>query len=153
MILGKSHKVLDVLIDYYCPYRDNGIKIFFPQENTIIGRILEYRFQGKDAKHITARLFIQQKVIVGICFLLFQGFYAFSYPVSGGKGNTVTIVSPSKSFADMAPKEPKFMDIMTKAMGEDKAEEFMTKWGGTFKAGQNQLLKYRSKLSDYGDKK
>lgn len=83
----------------------------------------------------------------------FPGYYAFSSVVSGGNGNSVTIVSPRKSFADMAPKEPAFMDIMKKAMGEEEAESFMTDWGGTFKAGQNQLLKYRPKLSDYGDKK
>jgi hypothetical protein len=82
----------------------------------------------------------------------FPGFYAFSSAVSGGKGNVITIVSPRKNFADMAPKEPKFMDIMNKAMGEDEAKAFMDEWGSTFMAGQNQLLKYRPKLSDYGDK-
>lgn len=83
----------------------------------------------------------------------FPGFYAFNSAVSGGHGNSVTIVSPRKSFADMAPKEPAFMDIMSKSMGEEKAQEFMNKWGTTFKPGQNQLLKYRPKLSDYGDSK
>lgn len=83
----------------------------------------------------------------------FPGHYLFSYPVSGGKGNTVTIVSPSKNFADMAPKEPKFMDIMKKAMGDEEAESFMDSWGETFHPGQNQLLRHRAKLSDYGDDK
>jgi len=82
----------------------------------------------------------------------FPGFYAFNSAVSGGHGNSVTIVSPRKSFADMAPKEPAFMDIMKKAMGEEEAQAFMDGWGKTFKSGQNQLLKYRPKLSDYGDK-
>lgn len=82
----------------------------------------------------------------------FPNYYAFSSAVSGGTGNTVTIVSPKKNFADMAPKEPAFMDIMKKAMGEEEAKEFMAGWGKTFKTGQNQLLKYRPKLSDYGDK-
>lgn len=80
-------------------------------------------------------------------------FYAFTYEVSGGNGNTVTIVSPRKNFADMAPKEPAFMDILKKAMGEEEAEAFMKDWGETFKSGQNQLLKWEPKLSDYGDKK
>jgi len=83
----------------------------------------------------------------------FPGFYAFSSTVSGGAGSSVTIVSPRKNFADMAPKEPAFMDIMSKSMGEDEAKSFMAEWGVTFKSGQNQLLKYRPKLSDYGDGK
>lgn len=82
----------------------------------------------------------------------FPGYYAFVNAVSGGMGNTVTIVNPRKNFADMAPKEPAFMDIMKKAMGEEEAQTFMSGWGQTFKSGQNQLLKYRPKLSDYGDK-
>jgi len=82
----------------------------------------------------------------------FPGYYAFVDAVSGGMGNTTTIVSPRKNFADMAPKEPSFMDIMNKAMGEEEAKAFMAGWGKTFKSGQNQLLKYRPKLSDYGDK-
>ena len=82
----------------------------------------------------------------------FPGYYAFVDAVSGGMGNTTTIVSPRKNFADMAPKEPAFMDIMNKAMGEEEAQAFMASWGKTFKSGQNQLLKYRPKLSDYGDK-
>lgn len=82
----------------------------------------------------------------------FPGFYAFSSAVSGGHGNSVSIVSPRKNFADMAPKEPAFMDIMNKAMGEEAAQSFMDDWGKTFKRGQNQLLRYRPKLSDYGDK-
>lgn len=82
----------------------------------------------------------------------FPGYYAFTSAVSGGKGNSITIVSPRKNYADMAPKEPKFMDIMSKAMGEDEARAFMDGWGATFMSGQNQLLEYRPKLSDYGDK-
>ena len=79
-------------------------------------------------------------------------YYAFTYPVSGGKGNQVTLVSPRKNFADMAPKEPKFIDIMSKAMGEDETEAFLAEWSQTYYVGQNSLIKYRPKLSDYGDK-
>lgn len=82
----------------------------------------------------------------------FPGYYAFSSAVSGGYGNSVMIVSPRKNFADMSPKEPSFMDIMNKSMGEEEVKAFMGDWGKTFKSGQNQLLKYRPKLSDYGDK-
>jgi len=78
-------------------------------------------------------------------------YYAFSYPVSGGKGNTRTLVSPRKSFADMAPKEPKFIDIMNEAMGEEEAAAFLAEFSTTYYIGQNQLLKYRAELSDYGD--
>jgi len=80
-------------------------------------------------------------------------YYAFTYPVSGGKNNQVTLVSPRKNFADMAPKEPKFYDILTKAMGEEEAKAFLAEWSLTYTSGQNQLLSYRPKLSNYGDKK
>lgn len=76
--------------------------------------------------------------------------YGFIYPVSGGKGGQYTLVSPSKSFADMAPKEPSFMEIMNKAMGEEEAKAFMAEWTQTYKSGQNQMLRYRPELSDYG---
>lgn len=78
-------------------------------------------------------------------------YYAFAYPVSGGKGNQVMIVSPRKNFADMAPKEPKFIDIMNKAMGEEETKAFLAEWSQTYYVGQNSLLKYRPKLSNYGD--
>lgn len=80
-------------------------------------------------------------------------YYAFIYEVSGGYGNAVKLVSPRKNFADMAPKEPAFMDIMQKAMGEEEARAFMTNWSKTYKSGQNMLLKWEPKLSDYGDEK
>lgn len=76
--------------------------------------------------------------------------YAFIYPISGGKGNTVMLVSPRKNFADMAPKEPSFEDIMGEAMGDDFAG-FMSEWATTYQSGQNQLIRYRAELSDYGD--
>jgi hypothetical protein len=81
----------------------------------------------------------------------FPVYYMFSYPVSGGKGNSITLVSPRKNFADMAPKEPSFIDIMNKAMGEEEARAFLAEWSQTYKPGQNQLLKFRKALSDYGD--
>ncbi len=78
-------------------------------------------------------------------------YYAFSYPVSGGKGNQVTLVSPRKSFADMAPKEPDFFAVLNKAMGEEEAAAFMGDFSTTHHVGQNRLVKFRPKLSDYGD--
>ena len=78
-------------------------------------------------------------------------YYAFINTVSGGSGNSVTLVSPRKSYADMAPKEPGFMDIMNKAMGEEETDAFMAEWSKTWKGGQNQLIMYRADLSDYGD--
>jgi len=78
-------------------------------------------------------------------------YYVFIDTVSGDNGNSVTLVSPRKSFADMAPKEPSFMDVMNKAMGEEETTAFMAEWAQTYKSGQNQLLKHRPDLSDYGD--
>ena len=79
--------------------------------------------------------------------------YAFTYPISGGTGNQTTRVSPRKNFADMAPKEPSFIDVMNKAMGEEETKVFLAEWSQTYKAGSNSLLRHRPKLSDYGDKK
>ena len=80
-------------------------------------------------------------------------YYSFINDVSGGKGNSVVIVSPRKNFADMAPKEPGFMDIMNKAIGEEETEALLADWGSTYKSGQNFLLKHMPKQSDYGDGK
>lgn len=81
----------------------------------------------------------------------FPNYYAFTYPVSGGRGNQVTLVSPRKSFADMAPKEPKFIDVMNKALGEEETGAFLADWSLSYKVGDNYLLRHRSDLSDYGD--
>ena len=81
----------------------------------------------------------------------FPVYYTFSSAVSGGKGEQVNLVIPRKSFADMAPKEPSFDDIMNKAMGEEGAAAFLAEWSQTYYTGQNRLIKYRPKLSDYGD--
>ena len=64
-------------------------------------------------------------------------FYAFAYPVSGGHGNSMILVSPSKSYADMAPKEPSFIDVMNKALGEEETQAFLADWGPTSKSGDN----------------
>ena len=83
----------------------------------------------------------------------FPGYYRFFNTVSGGKGNSVMIVSPRKNFADMAPKEPSFYEIMNKAMGEEESKAFMADWGTTYKSGSNMLLRYMAEQSDYGDDK
>ena len=45
-------------------------------------------------------------------------------------------------------------EAMKKALGgEQEAEAFLAKWGASYKVGQNRMLKYRPKLSDYGDEK
>jgi len=78
-------------------------------------------------------------------------YYAFVHPVSGGKGNQITLVSPNKNFADMAPTDPKFIDIMNEALGEEETAAFFADWSLTYYQGQNMLLEYRAELSDYGD--
>ncbi|NNK03155.1 MAG: hypothetical protein HKP21_01280 [Xanthomonadales bacterium] len=80
-------------------------------------------------------------------------YYSFIDTVSGGYGNSVMIVSPRKSYADMAPKEPSFMDIMNKVMGEEETEAFMAEWATTYKSGANMLLKHMPEQSDYGHDK
>jgi len=81
----------------------------------------------------------------------FPGYYRFIDTVSGGAGNTTMLVSPRKNFTDMAPKEPSFMDIMNKAMGEEEAEAFVADWGSTYQSGNNMLLHHMAEQSDYGD--
>jgi len=81
----------------------------------------------------------------------FPNYYSFVDNISGGYGNSVVLVSPRKSFADMAPKEPSFRDIMNKAMGEEETKAFLAEWAKTYKVGQNSLLKYMAEQSDYGD--
>ncbi len=83
----------------------------------------------------------------------FPGYYGFINVVSGGMGNAISLVIPYKNYADMVPIKPGFMDIMNKAMGEDKAKAFVADWGSTYKAGDNRLLHYLAKQSDYGDGK
>jgi len=80
-------------------------------------------------------------------------YYAFIRNVSGGHSNQITLVSPRKSFADMEPKEPSFFDAMSSSMGEEEARAFLAEFGQTYKSGRNYMLKYRPKLSDYGDSK
>ena len=83
----------------------------------------------------------------------FPTYYSFIDTVSGGNGNTTTLVSPRKSFADMAPKEPSFFEVMNKAMGEEETAEFLAGWSTTYKSGENMLLRYMAEQSDYGDDK
>ncbi len=80
-------------------------------------------------------------------------YYAFIRTVSGGHSNQITLVSPRKSFADMEPKDPSFLDAMGNSMGEEEARTFLAEFGQTYKSGRNYMLKYRPKLSDYGDSK
>ena len=80
-------------------------------------------------------------------------YYAFVRTVSGGHGNPILLVSPRKSYADMAPKEPKFIDVLNKAMGEEEAKTFLAEWSQTYKAGGYYTLQYLPKLSDYGQGK
>lgn len=77
--------------------------------------------------------------------------YGIIHNVSGGHGNSLALVIPRKNFADMAPKEPSFMDLMKKTMGDDEAEKFVANWGSTYKTGETFLLRYLQEQSDYGD--
>jgi hypothetical protein len=49
-----------------------------------------------------------------------------------------------------SPKEPEFEDIMGEAMGDEFAG-FISEWAATYYVGQNQLLRHRPELSNYGD--
>ena len=82
----------------------------------------------------------------------FPMYYRVSRVVSGGEGYHVVVIVPHRNFADMSPQDPNFMDIMTDAMGGKKAaEDFMAGWNQTYRPGQNYLIQYNARLSDYGD--
>jgi len=78
-------------------------------------------------------------------------YIAFVWTVSGGKSGQISLVSPRKSYADMAPKKPSFFEVMSSAMGAEKAQAFLSELGESYKAGRNFMVKYRPKLSHYGD--
>ena len=77
-------------------------------------------------------------------------YYNFFYTVSGGTGNEIGLVSPRKSFADMAPPEKDFFSYMSDALGEEAAGAFLAEWGASYESQGNMLLVYRPDLSDYG---
>ena len=81
----------------------------------------------------------------------FPGYYEFHNTVAGGSGNEIPVVSPHKSFADMAAPEPSFMEVMSKAMGADEASALLSEWSKTWTAGKNNLVAYMAEQSDYGD--
>jgi len=79
--------------------------------------------------------------------------YAIIHNESGADGRLVSLVIPYMNYADMAPKEPGYMDVMNKVMGAEAAATFMADWGSSFKTGENFLLRYLPEQSDYGDAK
>ncbi len=82
----------------------------------------------------------------------FPMYYRVSRVVSGSEGYHVVVVSPRRNFADMSPKDPNFMDILTQAMGDrKKVDVFMADWNQTYRTGQSYLIQYNARLSDYGD--
>ena len=50
----------------------------------------------------------------------------------------------------MRGPDPTFVEIMTETLGgEEEFKNFISEWGGTFKVGQNQMLRYMPGASDY----
>ena len=82
----------------------------------------------------------------------FAGHYSIVSVQSGGHGNEVVLVLPYKNFADMAPKQPSFMDVLSQAVGGmEAAGKLLSDFGATYKVGASYLIRYRPDLSDYGD--
>jgi hypothetical protein len=80
------------------------------------------------------------------------GYWGFMSVVSGGHGHQVTLVVPNKGWADMAEKNPTFVEIMTEALGGDEQyAAFMSDWSATFTVGDNHMVRYLPAASSYGD--
>jgi hypothetical protein len=73
--------------------------------------------------------------------------YGFSYPVSGGVGGQIQLVTGHTSWADMAQPDPSFESILVEAMGEDEFASFMTDWGSTFDSGANWTVVHMKGMS------
>jgi hypothetical protein len=73
--------------------------------------------------------------------------YGFSYPVSGGSGSQIQLVTGHTSWADMASPDPSFEKILSEAMGEEEFASFMSEWGSTFKSGENWTVTHLRGLS------
>lgn len=82
----------------------------------------------------------------------FPGHWGFTYVASGGHGNQVDLLVPSKGWAGMSDKNPSFYEIMVKDLGSEEAfESFMVEWGETFKTGHSEMIEYLPEASDYGE--
>jgi len=82
----------------------------------------------------------------------YGSYFPFVSVESGGHGNQITLVSPKKGWSGMQGPDPSFVEIMAETLGgEEEFNNFMSDWGGTFKVGQNQMVRYLSGASDYGN--
>ena len=81
----------------------------------------------------------------------FPKHFGFTSLASGGHGNQVSLVMPSKGWAGMAEETPTFAEIMMKELGgEEEFDAFMADWGKTFKTGHTETVKLLPEASDYG---
>lgn len=72
--------------------------------------------------------------------------YSIAYTIGGSGG--MSIVTPMKSYADMADPDPSLMKILAKSLGsESDATETMKSFSGTYKSTENTIYMYRADLS------
>jgi hypothetical protein len=82
----------------------------------------------------------------------YGSYFAFVSVESGGHGNQIILVSPKKGWSGMQGSDPSFLEIMIDTLGgEEEFNNFMSEWGGTFKVGQNQMVRYMPGASDYSN--
>lgn len=73
--------------------------------------------------------------------------WAFSWAV-GGEGE-LSLAVPYKNWAEMAPPEQKFMEILASHMGsEDEAKTLMERWAGHFEKIEHNIWERRSDLTE-----
>ncbi len=72
--------------------------------------------------------------------------WSWSFPVSGTPSKQLVI--PFKNYADMAPPEQKFSEIMVKHLGsEEKVKAFWQRWSSHFETVEYNIYRYRKDLS------
>ncbi|GLP95430.1 hypothetical protein [Paraferrimonas sedimenticola] len=74
--------------------------------------------------------------------------YAFVQTESGGSGNTVRLVLPYETWTAMEAPEMKFMDMLTKAYGKEKAEAVLANWIGSIKSSTSYMLRARPDMTN-----
>jgi hypothetical protein len=73
--------------------------------------------------------------------------YAFTIPENGGKGPTVTLVLPYKSWAEFAGPDQPMDAMMVEVYGEEEAMAIFTEFASCYTAVESAVLRFRPELS------
>ncbi|WP_088330024.1 hypothetical protein [Lacimicrobium sp. SS2-24] len=74
--------------------------------------------------------------------------YHWGWTYSVGGPRSVSLVIPYNNYADMAPPEQKFSELLVKHFGDkDKAQAFMQGWSDHFDTNEYQIYRLNTELS------